>query len=314
MSNDLLQRVIHNWPAKVLSIAAAFLLFFFTNLSQLEERFVTVPLDIRLHSSMAPASSVPGTVRIGIRGEQQLISTLREEEFIVFVDLTGEQQPGFVRAPVQVEPIGTARQIDPLELRVEPSEVSLDLEARLTRSVEVQPTISDSPVTGYELRQSFLTPSAVEVEGPVSRVSEIEYVPTETISLAGRREDFNIRVRLERTDPFISFPGGDTVEFRGVIQERIVLNTFRDIDITVIDLDSDLDLQNVLPAGFIRVQGSQLSVEATRDDQLQLEVAAASIEEPGRYEMSVRPRVPPGLLTLGFEPQTVELVIGEGEE
>ncbi len=124
MNNSVLERITHNWPAKVLSIAAAFLLFFFTNISQLEERYVTVPLDVQLDSNMALSSAAPSTVRIGLRGDSQLISTLREEEFSAYVDFGDVSEPGFVRAPVQVRSIGTARESDPLEIRVEPEEVS----------------------------------------------------------------------------------------------------------------------------------------------------------------------------------------------
>ncbi|WP_169313547.1 CdaR family protein [Spirochaeta africana] len=314
MSNRVLDQIIHNWPAKILSIAAAFLLFFFTNLAQLEERFVTVPLEVQLDRDMAAVSSAPTTVRIGIRGEAGRVSTLREEEFSAFVDFRDMDEPGFARAPVQVSPAGTARGIDPLEIRVEPAEVGLELEYRQSRSVEVVPNIEDNPAPGYELRQSFLTPSAVEIEGPESRVAGIESVSTETVSLAGRRDDFNIRVRLERPDPFVSFPGGDTVDYRGIIEERVVLTTFEDIDITVIDLDTEFDLVNALPSGLIRVQGSQLEIEAVQQDQLRLEITASSITEPGRHELQVRPRVPSGLLTLRFEPQTVELVIERVED
>lgn len=305
MNNKIFQFVSHNWAAKVLSLAAAFLLFSLTALSQLEERYITVPLEIRTDEGMAIASSVPRTVRIALRGDAQIVSSLREEELEVYVDLSQTRQSGIARGPVLIR--RNSETINQLEIRIEPSEVSLQLEPRYRKSVEVIPAISDSPVHGFEQRQYFVTPSMVEIDGPRSRVEAVESVKTETISLSGRREDFNSRIRLERPDPYISFPGGDTVDYRGIIEERVLLTTFMDVDINIVQLDSSLDLVSSVPAGSVRVQGSQLFLETLRDDAIQLEADASGIQEPGIFELSVRPRVPSELLTLRYEPLTLQL-------
>ena len=52
---QLLERIAHNWPVKVLSVALAVLLFLFYRISSLEERFFSVPLDLRINENLVPA-------------------------------------------------------------------------------------------------------------------------------------------------------------------------------------------------------------------------------------------------------------------
>ena len=56
---NLFERAAHNWPVKVLSVALAILLFLFYRISTLEERFFSVPLELRIDDEYTPASTLP---------------------------------------------------------------------------------------------------------------------------------------------------------------------------------------------------------------------------------------------------------------
>jgi hypothetical protein len=137
----------------------------------------------------------------------------------------------------------------------------------------------------------------------------MEEVTTEDIELTGRREDFNVRVRLQRPDPLVTFLGGDVVEFRGIVEEAVVLHTFDPVETVVLGLDPQLQLDGQLPSGTVRVQGRQLDLEDTEPDQVQLIVDASAITSPGQYVLSVRPDVPQGLIVLRYEPTEVEVTV-----
>ena len=49
-------RMVHNWPVKAMSIAAAALLFLFHRISTLEERYFSVPIEILVDENLAPAN------------------------------------------------------------------------------------------------------------------------------------------------------------------------------------------------------------------------------------------------------------------
>jgi YbbR domain-containing protein len=307
----LLQRTFRNWPAKILSFAAALLLLVFHDITRLEERFVTVPLELELNNEFVPGSSYPQQVRLRLRGESQQVFRVVEEDLRAYLDLRRYTSEGAFRAPVLVEREGTAAEAGALEVTVEPDSVQMELEEKLLRSLEVEPTTSGFPAAGYELIQLVMSPSSVQVEGPRSVVDDLDVVRTEEVDLSTRREDFTERIRLVRPDPLVRFPGGAVVEMRGIIEESVVLETFDSVELVVTGLDPGLRLTESLPAGLIRVQARQIDVQDISPGDMQLSVDASSVEESGAVRLPVRPIVPSGFVVLRYEPTSILLQVEE---
>ena len=141
----VLDRILHNWPVKIISVAAAVLLFFFYRVSSLEERFFNVPLVVQFHENYTSAESYPETVRITIRGRDEDIKLILEDEIEAFLDYSEYKEEGRFRAPVQIKKMGFATQITPLEIRVEPGEFNLLLESLMVKSLAVIPSITGYP-------------------------------------------------------------------------------------------------------------------------------------------------------------------------
>lgn len=307
------QRLLQNWPAKILSLAAAVLLVVFNSVSRLEDRYFTVPVRLVLPADFVPAAPYTQRVRISLRGETDDIFRILEDDIEAYVDLSAFNNEGVFRAPVQIDRHGSARDIEPLEIRVEPLEIAVTLEERERRSVEVLPRISGYPPAGYQLGQYQLSPSTVEIQGPRSLVEEVHSIDTEDIELAGRRSDFTVRVRLVRPNQLIQFIGGDVVEFRGVIEDAVVLHTFEMVETVLLDLPPGLALVSPLPRGSIRVQGRQLDLDEIQTNDVQLVIDASAVTGPGTYDLPARPDVPPGVLVLRYEPSRVEIEVVDGE-
>lgn len=305
----MLQRVFRNWPAKILSFAAALLLLVFHDITRLEERFLTVPLQLELNEELVPASSYPRQVRLRLRGESQQVFRVVEEDVRAYLDLRRYATEGEYRVPVLVERTGSAAEDTALEVTVEPDAVRVALEEKLLRSLEVEAATDGFPATGYELVQLVMTPSVVEVEGPRSIVEDISLIRTEEVDLSTRREDFTERIRLIRPDPLVQFPGGNIVEIRGIIEESVVLQTFEPVDLVVSGLDPELRLTQSLPTGLIRVQARQIDVQDVSPGDLQLSVDASTIDQPGQVRLPVRPIVPPGFVVLRYEPTSIQLQV-----
>jgi len=310
----LLRRLVSNWPAKVLSVVAALLLVVFNNISRLEERYISVPLELQLPNDLVAASSYPSRIRVTLRGESEGVQRILDEDVEAYLDLRNVETEGVVTTSVRVNRTGTALGVDPLEVYVEPAEVTLAVEQKAQKSLEVEPTLSGFVPVGYQLTGHQISPSSVEVEGPESEVAPLEVVLTEEIELGGRRNDFSVRVRLVRPSPGITFLGGDVVEFRGIVEEAVILNTFEPVETVVINLAPGLTISSALPTGTIRVQGNQLDLESVAVDQVQIVADASRVTAPGRYALRTRPEVPSGLAVLRYEPQTVDVqVVRSGE-
>jgi len=318
-NNSFLEKIIANWPAKVLSIIAAITLFMAYRINTLEERFFSVPLQLEFNEQYIPSGNIPRNVRISLRGNRDEIFLILEEDIKAEVDLSAYQTEGQFRAPVKISKAGTALEVDPLEITVDPYEITVTLEEKISKTLEVFPNMEGFPAHGYELAQFFLNPTYIRVEGPKSKVQDMKTILTEEIDLSGKKENFAVRVRLDVDDPILQFPGGAVVEFNGIIQEAVILKTFESVEIIALDLEPELILTNADLSGSIRVQGSQLILEETRPEEIMLTIDCSEIRAPGIYAMPVKPDVPFGLLVLKYEPLEIELTIersslGEEEE
>lgn len=315
MKSDLLfDRLLRNWPAKVLSIAAAIFLFLFNRMATLEERFFSVPLEIAASENFIPAEALPENVRVTVRGRNQEVNLILAEDILARVDFSGLEEEGTYSAAVQLEKTGAALHADPIELRVEPATLTVRFESRIRKSVEVVPNITSFPDKGYELGQYFLTPTTVEVEGVRSTMENLSRVTTEDIDISGRSEDFTVRVRLEKPDETVRFPGGDVVEFFGVIQESVVLRTLENLDVIALDLRPGLVIAGELPPNQMRIQGRQLQLEELEAGDLRFTMDFSGIDGPGTYLLPLSPDVPQGVLVLRYEPVEVNVEIRSAEE
>lgn len=314
MKRSFWDTLLNNWPFKVVSLVAAFILFIFYQFATLEERYFSVPLEIQVADGFIPTGTYPRNLRVTLRGKGENIFILTENDISVFLDLRDYKNEGVYKVPVFFAKHGNAVYIDPLEIGIEPGEITISLEKKVTKSLEIVPSIIGYPEKGFELNNYILTPTAVQAEGPSSQMDGLSSIRTEDINLSGRNETFTERVRLRTKDSQILFPGGEVVEFQGFIQERVIVRSFEPLEIITLDLDMDLEIEDPLPRGMVRVQGTVLSLENLSAWSIRLTADCSRIRLPGSYTVTVKPDVPPGIMVLNYEPEEVILRVRQKEE
>lgn len=297
-----------------MAIAAAIILFLFQRIVTMEERFFSVPLQIETTGRYLPVAPFPQSVRVHLRGEADNIDTILENDIKAYVDLRDRDAASTYEEPVLIRKTGTALNAEDIEIRVDPLTVELTIEEKMIKSLELSANIRGFPEPGYELDQYFLSPSRVEVEGPRSRVEPLDELETEAIPLNGRKEDFTTRVRIDLDDRSIRIRGGDYVEFRALIKEKIIHRSIENIDIVTLDLDPDYVLEEPLGQGNIQIQGSKNALEGLKAASIQLVVDCSEIETTGEYLLPVRPDIPAGPVVLSYEPRQVILKVVRPEE
>ena len=308
-NKPLLERIVSNWPAKALSLAAAVMLFLFHNFATLSVRYLSVDLEARFADGFTSAQQYPRKVRVVVRGRENNLSTVIEGDIEAVADFSRFFSEGVYKTPIIVSKRGNLERVDPLEIRVEPLELNLRIERKARKSVEVVPNFKGFPAPGYELEQYFVNPSRIDVEGPAGLVQNITSTTTEDIDLTGKTGNFTLRARLVRENPLFVFPGGDIVDFRGQIKESTILKSFDTADIVALDLRPDLRIDNPLPRGTLRVQGGQLLLEDLRPDRVRLIVDCSGITLPGIYTLPVKTDLPQGIMVLNYTPVQVTLEI-----
>lgn len=314
MKPDFPQRLMKNWAVKILSLAAAILIYFLTGISELEERYITVQLDYSVPEGYALFSGSASRVPVTLRGDSDGLWDISEADIVLSADFRDIQDEGVFRRPVNVTRRGAALSVDSLEVIPETSFVDAEIQHFALKRVSVRVPNSGTPAHGYELSRLTVTPPEIAVGGPRSLVEALEELLTPELSLEGRRGDFVERSSPLLPDPRLSKMDNQSVEIRGNIAEIVRVEVFRAVDVIVFDLADGLFLEQDLERGELQVQAPLLLLEDLDPRILNLSVDAGDLAGPGNYSLPVRPIVPAGILVLQYSPTELEIEIGLREE
>ena len=312
----ILLKIAENWPVKVLSVVLAIVLFVFHQTSTMQNRFFSVPLHVETDGNYTPSSSYEHTIRVGMRGEANSIYPILENDIEAYIDLKGNEK-GTYHAPVQIRKKGTALGVDPLELTVEPIEVSLTIDHKVSKYVPIAANTRGNLKDGYTLASSSLTPPQVVIDGPSDVVSAIAVLSTGYIDLDERDEDFSVVVNIANEEPLVAIRGDGTVEFKGVVEVITAQRALNTVPIALKDLDARFSATLDTNTGAVTLFGKRQAIDqfsaASADNPL-LTVDCSAITEAGSYPLAVTANAPAGLTITRSSPQAVTVTVTEVEE
>ncbi|WP_320123577.1 hypothetical protein [uncultured Sphaerochaeta sp.] len=123
--NKYLQGVLYNWPAKVLSLVFAVLVYAFIQFSTMGARVVSIPIEVHLPTSLEAESLVPASIEVSIQGNEDIIYLINPESIEASLDFSSVDVAGIATAPVVLryeedvfESAGIALQSDPQYYRI----------------------------------------------------------------------------------------------------------------------------------------------------------------------------------------------------
>jgi len=312
-SSDYLKRITENFIPKILSVAAASLLFLFYKVNTMEERFFSIPIEYKLNSGFVITQQARQNVRVILRGLEGDIYSVLEEDLVAVADFSLHDAGGDYRAPITITRRGSALDVESLDVRIEPLYIAITQEEKLTRSIEIMPEITGTPAYGFQMRQYIMTPSSVTVIGPESLVSLLDNITTEQVSLNERREDFTARVRLNNIDSLLTFQGGDVVEFRADIHEVVNVETITGLSPNVIDLNPEWTIVTDLPEISLTLQGTRLILDQFNKSEIQFIVDFAEAPVEGQYSVPVIPYIPDKFIVLDYSPREIKFKINDNK-
>jgi YbbR domain-containing protein len=294
----------------MICVVIALILFVFHRTNSLEERLFSVPLIIEIDDTMAPASVYTEVIHITLRGEPSNIRTVLAEDIEAYIDLK-DMGKGAHRVPVQTRKKGASASIEPLEISVDPLEISLALDFKISKHVQLNANIQGLAQQGYELISYTLTPDEAIIEGPLDVLSGIESLSTDTVALNGRSGDFSIMVNIINKDPLIQIRGTGMTEFQGSIREIIHRANFDDVPISITGLNQLFSARLGSAKGSVSIEGTQLNMQDYQPDASLLFVDCSSIQEIGIYTLPVLVNLPSGMRLIRREPETLIVRVNE---
>ncbi|MDR0877115.1 MAG: hypothetical protein LBN21_03610 [Treponema sp.] len=308
-SGKLLARAAEHWPAKVLSIALAIILFVFHRMSTLEDRIFSVPLRVEINNTFVPASPYTRMIRVTLRGDAASINPILEDDIEAYIDLRKYDTEGWYRAPVQIRKSGTALGVEPLEISVEPMEISLQLDHKISKKVPITANLQGNVESGYDLVSHALSPTEVVVDGPLSVIGDISELYTDFIDLEGRNADFSVTVNILNRDPLIVIRGNGLTDFHGFIRKPVPVRNFDEVPIIITGLNRRFEAELDIGAGTVRIEGGQNQLDLFVPPPDFLTVDCSSIVVPGAYTLPVALSLPSGLNIVRRSPLEAVLTV-----
>jgi YbbR domain-containing protein len=304
----LLARITGNWPAKVTSLVVAIILFAFHRMGELQERFFYIPLQINANANLAPSSPYPRNIRIIVRGNANNIYYVADNDIEVYLDLTRYDTPGIYKVPVELDKKGSALEPEAPEVIVDPVEVTLELDTRMSKQIHLSPRFQGYIEPGFEMVSHSLNPSLVIVDGPAKIMESITELSTELIDLRSRSSDFNVRVQIANPNPLLSIRGDGMAEFAGFIRELIMIKQFVGIPIVIKGLAANMKAVINPSVASVRIQGVQTKQDLLDERQL-LMVDCTSVTEEGLYELPLTVSISPELMADRIEPDHITVIV-----
>jgi YbbR domain-containing protein len=153
---------------------------------------ITVPFSFVHAGDVEISNDPPRTVEVTLTGTSDKLAQINPLDLVATVMVsdhtTGDRVVRLSRERVKIDHLPPGVQVDGFL----PAVVSVRLEPRVDREVNVEIKVEGKVAEGYEVVAVTANPARVTLRGPASHVNSIERAPTESISLEARKESFDL--------------------------------------------------------------------------------------------------------------------------
>ena len=260
-----------NLPAKIIALVVAVVLWLFVmneQNPQIEGSF-TVAVDLRNVPEGYKVTQTEKSVKLKVRGARSFFVSAEPEGFKAYADLDGLDSGEHEVKVKTVLPQG-------FELvDAQPETVSVTLDKIVRRSVRVDLIVTGSASAGYTVGKISQSANTTVIEGPESRVAEVDRV-IGYVGLSGNRDDFTLQVPLTPINS--DGKAVDDVELLARTVE-VSVQLARGLTRKIVSVHPVLD--DVLPEGFTlgEVQVEPTKIEIAGDAALISKVTSIDTEK-----------------------------------
>lgn len=285
-----------NLYLKVASLVLAFFFWFYVRGEERPSQVFSLPLEIEgLPADLAIVGDTMDNVAAKVRAPETTMRSLTPGRFRARVNLSGATA-GEITVPLPQEIVRSPVGVDVIQ--VDPPSITLRLESRGRRELQVVARLTGTPASGYETRGYTVVPDRVTVDGPESRLSTVKEVVTEEIDLSGLVGDFEKRVTITPGQGGVRIEGPAVVWLKVSIGEARVTRTFPGVRL-IPSLSPSADYEAVVDEESVTVvlEGTHAAVDLVQEGNISALLDLDGMN-PRAVPYDVRPRVvltPPGL-------------------
>jgi YbbR domain-containing protein len=300
----LRQALTRNLGLKFLSLLIAFGLWSFVNFGERDtEQSLKVPLELRnIPAHLMITSPRIDFVDLRVTGPRTLLGRIDKTRLSIGLDLGGVR-PGPAVFRVAAEALNLPR--GEKVLRINPSQVTLELERVAHKSVPVHLRLVGKPPPDLQVGETKVSPETVQVTGPASDVEEVHAVHTEAIDIStATAGTIERELPVDSLGDYVS-SSANRVAVQVHIEEVSVTREFKRVPIELHNAAAGFRL--VPDAVRLTVRGPKRVVTS-----LDLPAGAVAVDVAGGdgADHMVKPSVelPPGVEVVTIDPAEVKLV------
>lgn len=188
-----MKRFLANWELKVLAVLSA-IIFWFLVIGT-ENTFYTFPEEVpvkafNLADNLVVFGDLPSvSLRLKI-DSRETVKNLTVDDFSAFIDLEGEKE-GRLTVAVEV----SSKSSDIAVVKVDPSEITVEIEKISEKEVPVDYKIEGDVAEGYSVKDVELDKENIIVKGSAEALEDV-YQATALITLDNNKNDLEVSVPL----------------------------------------------------------------------------------------------------------------------
>lgn len=306
-----LEKLLENWPAKIVSLIAAILVYAFYQVSSLETRSIVVPLEVRESSGMVCTDVSEQSIRIQIRGNVTEINTLEPKDFTAFADMGRFMNEGSEIVPVKLEYSDNVRIMKDIEIKIQPETVEVTLEKELVSYIPIELKYAGGTAHGYEIESMKTTPSMVKVTGPANLVESLDSIETDVILLDELTQSTVVEAGLRGINEQLTqeHEGPVTVEVRVVPSKmkRVLTN----LPVSLYPAGDAFITEMEKKTATLTISGNELDVEKYTPPVKLVYADCSKITESGEYDIPLQYEKNAKFNIEALLPETVHVIITE---
>jgi len=303
----LKQIFLDNIGLKIMSLFIGFSAWFFISSEHTIEKNIVVPVEIvNKPAFLEIANDYTKSVIVQIQSRQDTRETLYKASIDLQDAREGENvillQPQNFDAPSSIE-----------ILSIRPSTLSIILEPLVNKTIPVLVKYSGVVAENYRVSGTRSSPENVFISGPLSQVSSIDEIFTQVLDISNGNQTIEKKVHLIMENPFINIKFKDLVLAVVQIEEKTVRRTFREVPLTVINLNTDYRLRRKTATVQLSIVHSKKDILKPEDMELfvdgnECEMTLDQQEVPLRFRI-ITPTLEHGVRVERIVPETVRFRI-----
>lgn len=303
--NQLIEKLTHNWPQKLVCFVFALFLYLFYHMSLVDKKTIVLPLHVYSDGGVVSTGNIPSSVKVVVRANQNDIGAIHNSDLVASINLNYLNESGTYKLPVNLKISDNVMAFDPLEIKITPEMLDVTVEEKVTVPVALETVFFGEIAHGYEIVDVDVTPPFVDVTGPRSQVEKLQSFKTGTIDISDVNKTFSRKTAVLNNNKLLSIAGGNEIVVTATVDAKKMKKSLEGIKIIPTKLQSDLLIETEIPLLSLVIEGNVLTVE---DFKLEaVNVSFDGITDEGVYYLPIYVNLPRNVKILERSLDTLEV-------